>query len=97
MGKSKATPYSRARLQAAIIKACEGHQNALEAAGGLINVIEHNMAIKGYFSLPELPKKHIFDQTLLALSRFDPTVALRYLNNVYHNCPPLELVKALLE
>jgi len=62
----------------------------------LCDSVELELQKLDFFSSPLQESEVIVQTSLMVLCRFDPNYALQYVNVVYSNNPPLELVKQLL-
>lgn len=96
INKGERSPYSRERLLVSICRAGNNLVIRPETLVALTDSIEH-MLQKDHFFKPDMQDVSVLiNVTILTLKRFDPNLALQYINAVYRNKPPLELVKDVL-
>ncbi len=89
------TPYSRDRLLLSVVRASEDAMLAPEMVIELVDSIE--IALQSAFTAQAGIETTTITKTATAiLSRHNTHVALRYVQHVYNNKPPLELVRQLM-
>lgn len=88
--------YSRERLLLSLAKASNGLPLPPEMLSELCDSIEHQLQSSGFFATTEQPASLIIEAATTVLHRYSPNFALQYVNVVYSNQPPLELVKRLV-
>ena len=94
--KSSTIPYSRERLLLSLLHASINLAPPLGALSDLTDTVERELQKQGFFSSPTQSTQTIIQVTTNVLHRYDPNMALQYVNNVYSNKPPLELIKQLV-
>lgn len=90
-------PYSRDRLLTSLLIAAHDLELSPETISELTDSIEYELQKTGFFSQPLHASQLIVETATSVLSRFEPNVALLYINKVYRGRPPLELVKQLVD
>ncbi len=89
-------PYSRDRLLLSIAKASDNLDLPVGAVTDLTDTIELELQNTGFFSSKSPNSEFIIQTSTLILHRYDANLALQYINNVYRNKPPRDLLKRVL-
>ena len=90
------TDYSRERLLLSLVSASTHLDLPTGALTELTDTIELALQNEGFFTSDVQPAEHIIQVATTVLQRYDPNLALQYVNYVYRNNPPLELVRRLI-
>lgn len=93
----QAAPYSRERLFISLLKAGENLQLAPATLSDLCDTVEYHLQKQQFFRGVQQDAGRITTAVTTVLHRFNPNLALQYVNNVYRHQPPPELLKQLLE
>lgn len=88
--------YSRERLLLSLAKASNNLSVRPEMLAELCDSIEAELQKSGFFMDPEQEADLIIHTATSVLHRYNPNYALQYVNIVYNNNPPLELIKRLV-
>ena len=88
--------YSRERLLLSLISASRNLGIVNRGINDLCDTIELELQQSGFFNKTNQPAARITEVTTEVLHRFDPNIAIQYVNNVYENKPPLELLSKLI-
>lgn len=96
INKDERSRYSRERLLVSICRAGNNLTVPPETLVALTDSIEHMLQKDRFFKPDTQDVASLINTTILTLKRFDPNLALQYINAVYRNKPPLELVKDVL-
>ncbi len=88
--------YSRERLLLSLINASRNLGLLNKGINDLCDTIELELQKTNFFNKANQPAKKITEVTTEVLRRFDPNIAIQYVNNVYENKPPLELLSKLI-
>lgn len=90
------TGYSKERLLLSIARASNNLSIQPAMLAELCDSTEQQLQQNGFFNEPEQDADLITAAATMVLHRYNPNLALQYVNIVYSNNPPLELVKQLL-
>lgn len=90
------SPYSRERLLVSISTASVNLSVLPQTLSELTDSVELLLQKTNFFQSSPQKADQIIDAAVLTLQRFDPNLALQYVNHVYNNKPPLQLIKRLL-
>lgn len=88
--------YSRERLMLSLVRASNNLTLPTGALTDLTDTIELELQNGEFFTGDFQEAELITHVATTVLHRYDPNVALQYINMVYRNKPPLELIKRLL-
>ncbi len=88
--------YSRERLLLSISRASKNLQLAPASLSELTDSVELALQKNHFFESETQEATVIVQAATTTLQRFDPNLALQYVNQIYNNKPPLELVKSLV-
>ncbi len=88
--------YSKERLLLSLAKASDNLHIKPAMLSELCDSIEAELQNSGFFNDPHQDSDLITHASTTVLHRYKPNLALQYINNVYRNNPPLELIKHLL-
>lgn len=88
--------YSRERLLLSLARASSKLTLPPEMLAELCDSIELELQQSGFFTDRDQPSELITQSATLVLKRYNPHLALQYVNIVYRNQPPLELIKQLV-
>ncbi len=91
------TNYSRERLLLSVLRASNGLTLPIGAVTNLCDSIENQLQHDLFFHTSPQESVKITEAAITVLRRYDPNLALQYVNATYHNKPPVELLKRLLE
>jgi transcriptional regulator NrdR family protein len=94
---SGTSPYSRERLLLSISRATTNLSVLPETLSELTDSIELILQKMHFFETKHQTSAVITDACILTLKRFDPNLALQYVNQVHDNNPPPTLIKQILE
>lgn len=87
-------PYSRERLLTSLLRASSQLVSTPDTTPvELCDTVERQLQKAGFFTPESRPKAELASVVLTVLHRYDPNMALQYLNNVYAGKPPAELLK----
>lgn len=90
------TPYNKEHLLLSLINATQNLKLAPGTAFNLCDTIELQLQIKGFFKTKHQSAKIITEVAISVLQRFDPNLAIQYINNIYNNQPPVELLREIV-
>ncbi len=88
-------PYSRERLLLSIVRATTNQTFPSGAISDLTDTIELELQKNSFFVGKNQPAEIITHVSTTVIHRYNPNLALQYVNQVYRNKPPLELIKQL--
>lgn len=88
--------YSRERLLLSLAKASNNLSVQPAMLAELCDSIEADLQKSGFFAQPKQESDLITQSATSVLHRYNPNYALQYVNIVYSNNPPLELIKRLV-
>lgn len=91
-----AAEYSRERLLLSLARASNKLSLPPPMLAELCDSVEQELQQAGFFAKTDQDGELITQSATLVLHRYDPNLALQYVNNVYSNKPPLELIKQLV-
>lgn len=94
--KDVITPYSRERLLLSLIRASNNLVLPSGALTDLTDTIELELQNNEFFSDKLQEAELITQVSTTVIHRYDPNLALQYVNMVYRNKPPLKLLKRLI-
>lgn len=94
--KDKKRPYSRDRLFLSIVKASNNLELPPEMLSELTDSIEQKLQACDFFNHDIQDHELIIEASAMVLSQYDKNLAIQYINNVYTNKPPLEIITKLL-
>lgn len=89
-------PYSPERLLLSILRASDKIPLPTGMAIELTDSIEQALQQEAFFAASPQDKILISEQALVVLKRYNKNLALQYLNQVYKNQPPTELITQLM-
>lgn len=90
------SPYSRERLLLSVSRASNNLTVLPETLSELTDSVELMLQKNHFFEAEIQESLIIVDAAVHTLKRFEPNLALQYVNQVYNNKPPLLLVKQIL-
>ena len=90
------SPYTRERLLLSIVRSSTNLSLPSGAITDLTDTIELELQTQGFFREKKQESEVITQHATTILHRYDPNMALQYVNQVYSNKPPLELIKQLV-
>lgn len=90
------TPYEKERILLSVARASEKITVPPSTIVELTDSIELALQKNNFFSEKVQSAQIITEVSLAVLHRFEPHLGIQYINNVYRNKPPLELIKKLL-
>ena len=90
------SPYSRERLLLSINRASTNLSLPTGMISELTDSVELELQQNGYFGQKKPAKQTISETTITILGRYSPHLALQYINQIYANKPPLELIKSVI-
>lgn len=93
---SDASGYSKDRLLLSLAKASDNLHIKPAMLTELCDSIEAELQKTGFFNEAHQESDLITHAATTILHRYKPNLALQYINNVYRNNPPLELIKQLI-
>lgn len=93
---NEVSPYSRERLLLSLVRASNNLSLPSGALTDLTDTIELELQNSSFFNEPSQEAELITHVSTTIIYRYDPNLALQYVNNVYHNKPPIELLKTLV-
>lgn len=96
INKHTSTPYSREKLLLSLVQASHNLALSPEILSELTDSIEQELGSKHFFESKNNESSVITRAALAVLSRYNKNLALQYVNLVYDNNPPLELLQSLL-
>lgn len=91
------SPYSRERLQLSIAKACFPLLEQHGSVGMLCDTIEQKLLASGFFTHSPQEASLITHTSIEVLRAYNPSFAISYVQQVYRQNPPLELLRELLD
>lgn len=97
LDKTYSAPYSRERLLLSLIRASANLTLPVGAITNLCDSIENQLQHSHFFDTSPQESTLITNTATAVLQRFEPNAALQYINLVFRNNPPLELVRKLLK
>lgn len=89
--------YNHERLQLSIIRASDRINLPTDMITELTDSIELALRANGFFNTQEQDSSVITTTATTVIQRYNRNMALQYVNHVYSNQPPHELVKSLIE
>jgi transcriptional regulator NrdR family protein len=92
---SAVAPYSREHLLLSLVTASANLSLAAGTLSELTDTIESELQQINFFKESENESDLITTTATTVLARFDRNIALQYVNHVYANKPPIELIKQL--
>lgn len=90
-------PYSRERLFLSLVRASDKLELPADMLSELTDSIELELQQNHFFETSPRDATVIVSIATTILHRYDTNLALQYVNNVYSNKPPRELLGQLLE
>lgn len=90
------TGYSRERLLLSLAKASNNLSVQPAMLAELCDSVEGDLQKLGFFAKTKQESDLITQTAISVLHRYNPNYALQYVNIVYSNKPPLELIKRLV-
>lgn len=94
--KKQAIPYSRDRLQMSVARACRPLLAQYGSVSEICDSIEYKLQQTGFFSNSPQPSETIAAHATDVLRAYNPAYAVQYVQYVYRDDPPLELLRELL-
>jgi transcriptional regulator NrdR family protein len=95
VSSTEAAPYSRERLLLSICHAGQSLDLTPSAYADITDSVEQLLQKNRFFETESQEAGIITQTTTEVLARFNTHMALRYVNNVYNNNPPLALIQRL--
>jgi len=89
-------PYNRERLLLSLVRASVNLSLPTGALTDLTDTVEQELQKQAYFTKAKQESETIGQVVTTVLHRYDANMALQYVNQIYSNKPPLELVKRLV-
>lgn len=89
--------YSKERLLLSLAKASNNLPVKPAMLAELCDSIEIELQHQGFFAGSTQDSELITQAAVVILHRYDPNLALQYINVIYRNNPPLEFIKHLLD
>lgn len=93
---SEPIPYSRDRLQLSIARACPSVLKQYGSVGEICDIIEQELQQSGFFTTSPQDAATITGHATSILRRYNPSFAVTYVQHVYRQDPPLDLLQELL-
>lgn len=97
VAEASTTPYDRDRLFTSLLRASDGITLPPGTLSSLCDTIEYQLQKQHFFQSDSSSANDIISTATSVLRRFNPNLALQYVNNVYRHQPPGELIRQIMD
>lgn len=87
--------YSRERLLLSLVRSSNNLSLPTGGLSDLCDTVELELQKQGFFNKSPQHAESITTTVMTVLHRYNQNMAIQYINSVYRNQPPLELIKQL--